>query len=138
MRRVMSSRRSDKPCRTATIWKHNTDDATWGIDRDRHYKTGCDALVMNKQGAGVCLTIDAQGAIKVANPQSSAWRYWNFEIYDLVRWETADNFMWRKLKVKQVDSTFRAFSPKCHSGGESCVGSDPDMLFLPDRELFGL
>ncbi len=137
MRRAYTARRNySPPCRAATIFKHNTDDGIYGINSARHYRTGCDALVMNKQGAGVCLIVDNQGTIKIANPQSAAWQFWNFEWWAWVDWETADNFMWRKLLVTQYDGTFRAFSPKCYAGGSSCVGTDTDVLFLPDRGLF--
>jgi hypothetical protein len=132
MRRTFASRRAtSRPCLTAMIRKHDTDLGPQGTENPyRYHRTGCDVMVMNKEGTGLCLVVDAMGGISIANPQQADWGYWNFSYYGVVNWAQADNFVWRKLKKEEV------FSPKCYQGGSSCAGANPDMLFLPDRGLF--
>ncbi len=140
MKRVFWSRRAgSRRCLTAMIRKHDSDAGPESsFDGTRYFRTGCDAVVLNKEGAGVCLVVDTDSAVVLAAPTSSSWKFWNFEVYGLVNWANADNFMWRKLKRVQYDGSFAVFSPKCYTGGVSCAEGDEDMLFLPDRGLFDL
>lgn len=140
MKRVYGSRRAwVDDCRATTIRKHARDLGPSGnYDATRNFRNGCDTIVMNRSGAGVCLVVDGNNAIAVANPNSSQWQRWNFTTYGWVNWPTADNFLWRKLKRVQPDGSFVAFSPKCYDGGISCTGGNPNVLFLPDRPLFSL
>lgn len=140
MRRVYASRRAgNRPCLTAMIRKHDTDLGPVGThDWNRYHRTGCDVVVMNKEGAGVCLVVDGGGTISVANPQNDRWGYWNFDVYGVVNWRRADNFMWRKLLQTGSNGTLKMFSPKCYAGGSTCTGTDPNILYLPDRSLFPL
>lgn len=137
MKRVYGSRRmGPDDCLAGTIRKHATDlGPTGNYDKNRDFKNSCNAIVMNKEGAGLCLQVDIYGNITVPNPQSSQWSLWIFYNHQWVNWEYADNFMWRKLLGVQHDSSQVTFSPKCYAGGPSCVGSNSNMLFLPDRNL---
>lgn len=131
VRRTFASRRAtSRPCLTAMIRKHDSDLGPVGTENNnRYFRTGCDAMVVNKEGAGLCLVADANGVVSIANPQSMGWEYWNV-FHGWVNWPEADNFVWRKLDQSNV------FSPKCYQGGASCAGSNTDILFLPDRGLF--
>lgn len=140
MKRVYASRQVEDEanrCRAATIRKHVADLAGYAADNNRYFRNGCDAVVMNRDGAGLCLVVDENNNITVANPQSSQWQLWNFTQYLWVNWAQADNFMWRKLRADGSGSV-QVFSPKCYDGGIACTGGNTNVLFLPDRELFGL
>lgn len=138
MKRVYASRRSDNTeCLATSVRKHMNDYG--GVyKKGRYSRSRCHAVVMNKAGAGLCLVVDDTNTIKIANPTSNAWQYWNFTFHGVVDWAQADNFLWRKLLRTQPDNTFETFSPKCYDGGPSCVDANPHALFLPDRELFDL
>jgi hypothetical protein len=141
MKRVYMSRRAgNRGCLTAMIRKHDNDLGPIGSeDEKRFFRTGCSAVVMNKQGAGVCLVVDANGAVVIGNPNTSMWQYWNFTVFGWVDWATADNFMWRKLLSHEQGGELRVFSPKCYPvAGLGCTTVDADTLILPDRELFPL
>ncbi len=146
MTRVYASRRAEqRRCLAATIRKHDTDP---GLDANkneaRDFDNGCDAVVLNKDGAGVCLVVGADDVVRVAYTPSTAWQdmseYWSVDANGVsIAWPRADIFMWRKLvPVGRTSTELRLFSPKCYMGGPSCVGSDPDILYLPDRDLFDL
>lgn len=137
MKRVYGSRRSTSDCLAATIRKHQNE---WGgvYDHNRDIRSGCHAIVLNKEGAGLCLNVDESQVISIVNPTSAPWQYWNVDVYGWFNWRQADNFLWRKLLRKQNDGSFETFSPKCYEGGLSCTGGNPNKLFLPDHDLFGL
>ncbi len=138
MKRVYSSRQAQDEahrCAAATIRKHVSDLAGYAAENNRYFRNACDALVMNRDGAGVCLVVNESSEIVIANPQSSQWQYWNFSQYLWVNWAQADNFLWRKLRADGSGSV-QVFSPKCYDGGSACTGGNTNVLFLPDRELF--
>lgn len=137
MKRVYGSRRMGADdCLAATLRKHATDLGPVGYyDKNRDFHNGCNAVVMNKEGAGLCLAVDEYGTISIPNAASARWELWNFYTYGWVNWQKADNFMWRKLLGLQHDGSLETFSPKCYDGGPSCVGNNTNMLFLPDRNL---
>jgi hypothetical protein len=128
------------------IRSHETDSTALGFDKTRYYRNGCDAVVLNKDGAGVCLIVDGSGGIGLASVNSSGFQYWNFEIYGnynwpgadpVTLWPEADQFMWRKLGQHEQNGNLRQFSPKCYDGGIlDCANSPADALYLPDRGLF--
>lgn len=140
MKRLYMSRRAgNRGCLTAMIRKHQNDLGPLGTDdMSRYVRSGCDAVVLNKHGAGVCLVVDGSGGIVIANPQSDRWTYWNFDIFGWVDWAKADNFMWRKLLSHQQNGQLRVFSPKCYDVGGTlnCATVDDDTLLLPDRDQF--
>ncbi|HMI91253.1 MAG TPA: calcium-binding EGF-like domain-containing protein, partial [Polyangiales bacterium] len=103
----------------------------------------CDAVVVNRAGAGVCVTVNA-GSFTIAtshrfNKYSKGWGY---RVSTTV---APDNFMWRHLldergwhsKLRGVfpapESGFRNFSQKCAATG--CNSDDTSELFLPDKAL---
>lgn len=133
MKRVYPSRRSGT-CLAGSIRKHQYDlgpEDTKEVNRDVH--NPCDAIVLNKAGAGVCILINA-GVPTIPNVPSPAWVVYNLDVFQTA---LADNFMWRKLvQVNPSHNTLRLFSPKCYVDGELCTGGDPNVLFLPDRALF--
>jgi hypothetical protein len=132
MKRVFTSRSNPATdCRAATIRKHDSDG---GFLMRQYYRTPCDAIVLNREGAGLCLGVDESNAIVVANPNSY---YWQAMFSGIVNWAQADNFMWRKLRSDGT-GTIEVFSSKCHAGGSSCVDGNQHALYLPDHELFDL
>jgi hypothetical protein len=136
MKRVYGSRRSSTSDCLATTIRTHVNDLDNDYERNRDFRNGCHAVVMNKDGAGLCLWTDLVDAIPVVSlvtTNSDSWQIWAVEN---VNWLSADNFMWRKLLRRQSDSTFETFSPKCYVGGGACTGGDPNVLFLPDHNLF--
>lgn len=135
MKRVYKSRTNAlDDCRAATIRKHASDDSIV-YDETRYFRNRCDAIVINREGAGVCLLVD-DNVISIANPNSQHWQTYNF-IAGWVNWAQADNFMWRKL-LGDSGGAGPVFSRKCYQGGSACAGAGSNTLYLPDRDLFGL
>lgn len=138
MKRVYGSRRSSTSDCFAATFRTHVNDYDNDYDNNRYFRNSCHAVVMNKDGAGVCLRVDvveSSPVVSLVTTNSTPWQYWS--VGD-VNWPEADNFIWRKLLRGQSDNTFENFSPKCYAGGSSCPGGDPNVLFLPDRNLFGL
>ncbi len=148
MYRAYEARRVES-CFAATTHKHEEGShPSYGYG---HYNNNCDAIVLNQQGAGVCLT-SAGGSVEFAiKPTGLAQGVFgrnaavDFSQYyctgstgdDIC----ADNFMWRKLvrrRRPQEDppGPMRWFSPKCF-GDPTCADADPTViLYLPDRALY--
>lgn len=134
MKRVFWSRRATtRRCLTAMMRVHDYDNNN-DYDANRYYRNGCDAVVMNREGAGACLVVDSSGNPQLAYKPSASWGY--AAQNQFFNWNAADNLMWRKMLRRNIDGSFKVFSPKCYAGGASCAAGNPDMLFLPDRNLF--
>jgi hypothetical protein len=103
----------------------------------------CDAVVVNRAGAGVCLNVSGTSITVVNsnrnNPNSEDWGY---RVSATV---APDNFMWRHLiqergwhsrfqnvswPTPKPESGYRNFSQKCGVAG--CNSDNEHELFLPD------
>jgi hypothetical protein len=126
VKRSYTSRLSDMAC-TAVEKRTHVKGGSWVFAGNMAYQR-CSALVMNKKGAGYCLSvaggkitsaeyIRADGGNLVPNPPYSP---------------KADNFAWRKLRATKGAGIIANFSPKCDDVG--C--GDTTKIFLPDAALF--
>jgi hypothetical protein len=95
----------------------------------------CDAVVLNRQGAGVCLK-NVNGTVDFAHVSSDAYA-------NLLGWSNANKFMWRQLVnegghgdvhayAHDESVSYRNFTAKCSV--QPCT--NPNAIFLPDRALF--
>jgi hypothetical protein len=131
--RVYTSKRGANgafECEVGLVHKHNYDEGDVYVE-SRQYYNHCDAWVLNRTGAGVCLGVQSDESIRVMNPTSNAFQEY-FVKYDLdsvILFPAADNLMWRKLAYNNQD----LFSPKCYSDPVCETG---DTVYLPDRSLF--
>jgi hypothetical protein len=105
----------------------------------RNYNNSCAVIVLNRQGAGVCLNAVGSSAVPVYLGDGKFLAYSGTSIPGTYycegnRWgdDCADNFMWRKMQAQRRDGTFRWFSPKCVVQGNCAAGE----LFLPDRAQY--
>jgi hypothetical protein len=123
--RSYTSRLSDMACNAIEKRVHMSA-GSWAFGHMSYQR--CSALVMNKKGAGYCLSVEGgkitpaeyvrvDGGALVPNPPYSP---------------EADNFAWRKLSANKSPGIIANFSPKCDDVG--C--GDKTNLFLPDAELF--
>jgi hypothetical protein len=102
----------------------------------------CEAIVLNRQGAGVCLhSVTMPGGSVVPDFAHDS----NDDYADQLGWKMANKFMWRQL-VEQVghdggdvhrfefepSRNYRNFTPKCVT--QACA--NPNGIYLPDRGLF--
>jgi hypothetical protein len=96
---------------------------------------GCDAVVLNRQGAGVCLR-DANGIADFSH-------YTSDPIANSLGWVPANKFMWRQLLdesghgevhdyAHDESVSYRNFTAKCSV--QPCT--NPHAIYLPDRALF--
>jgi len=104
----------------------------------------CDAVVVNRAGAGVCFNVNGT----VITPASSHsprkqplhvdWTYYTVASTG----RAPDNFMWRHLIEERgwhtglgsvAESGFRNFSQKCATSG--CNSDSTSELFLPDKAI---
>ncbi|MBN2194468.1 MAG: hypothetical protein JW751_16745 [Polyangiaceae bacterium] len=130
--RVYTSRRgSDErmACEVGMIHKHDYFDGST-YDINRQFYNHCDAWVLNRAGAGVCLDVQSSGTIRVMNPTSAQLKK---RFPATVLFDDADNLMWRKLQAGGASSSDH-FSPKCYTAPD-CPRSEEE-LYLPDRDLF--
>ena len=133
MKRVYASRRADaRRCLAALIRKHDSN----YIDFKNQHFNGCDALVINKAGAGVCLAVDLNGLAVFPIPFQTT-SLWASQYSGEFPLRLVDHFIWRKLLKRNTNGEIRLFSPKCYAP-ETCADSDSNILFLPDRSLFTL
>jgi hypothetical protein len=128
-RNYVSTRADGKSCNAALLRYH--------ID---NYTTSyyCDAVVVNRAGAGVCMRNNA-GTPVFAHDS-------NDPLASKIGWAKANKFMWRQLldapmrgKIKdykfEENLSYRNFMPKCTSAPCKNVGGI-DAIFLPDRAFF--
>lgn len=125
MTRTYPSSRSNV-CDAIDLRTHSTEKPT--INRNRFYYDDCDAVVFNKNGAGVCLFVDTMGNVQKRTSHVDAYlRAAGFS-------PAADNFFWRKLLDKQKASDgYLHFMPKCTTAGCERTGFN---IYLPDRDKF--
>jgi hypothetical protein len=94
-----------------------------------HVIERCDAVVLNRAGAGVCITIGGTPATATI-PFSHGWTgAKQFGYSDSAK------FMYRQLLTERRKSAighFTVFSPKCDSNAACESGS---MIYLPDRSV---
>ncbi len=142
MYRLYESRRG-VGCRALTTHRHTGTTRESG-DIYWHYYNDCDAVVLNKQGAGVCLRYNGGNPAFATDPRGIALNKHSglhvpFEQYycagGAYNQFCADNLLWRKLARRRggPNGPMRYFSPKCF-GAPDCAG--PGVLYLPDRDLF--
>ena len=124
-------------CRAAVLSAHTVKNT-----RTPHH---CDAVVLNRSGAGVCIQATSAGTLSFARELSDT-------IADKIGWPKADKFLWRQLmearakpggllggKVRSPSNSYRFdegmryrnFMPKCTS--LPCTSNG---ILLPDRALF--
>jgi hypothetical protein len=97
----------------------------------RHFTNRCDAIVLNKAGAGVCLA-GASGSPKVIDNNSSVMITLIKDTFHL-GWTNGDPVMWQKLfDVRVKAKSFSFFSDKCADGDTTCLTIHPKALILPD------
>lgn len=125
--RTYQSLREAPSCRAATIrvWDKHTNGI---INTPKIKRDACDAVVLNKAGAGLCLQVVA-GTPKIADPASS----YRSMIFAALGWPKAEATMWLKLFD---DIPARAahyfFSDKCVTGDTLCLQRHPGAPVLPD------
>ena len=122
-----------------------------GYVRNRYKLTACEAVVLNSQGAAVCLVVDSQGIPQLSQPRGRAPRNpFPFGISEYLGAKPdIDYFMWRRLmRAPDAGSAcypdgYSLFSRKCWdpdiSCAEACAGGSSNlhpMLYLPDHHLF--
>jgi len=136
--RAYASRRSGN-CDAGWLDKHDSM-FKGAYDRTRFFANFCDAIVVNRSGAGVCLRAAPDGAggrkAEIVYAPSSLWVTANKALFT---WTKADSFVWRTLgrpNHSVVTGGLELFSPKCY-GAATCTGGNKDILFLPDRTLYG-
>jgi hypothetical protein len=149
MFRVYQSRRGFG-CHAMTTHKYVGGSLFSGPINYHHRYNWCDAVVLNKQGAGVCLRKNtADSAFIVADTEGHGQVF--LYSYPQVPYSTyycsgsgstipsytdvcADNFMWRQFVRKRGSTGYlEHFSPKCFNS-PTCAGSEE--IYLPDRGLF--
>ncbi|MDD9941256.1 MAG: hypothetical protein OXU20_09480 [Myxococcales bacterium] len=140
MVRTYESKRAPGSCRTASVRKHHWGSDLYGSYPMENNNNSCDAIVFNRDGAGMCLQDDSLAA---ASPvyvgrgralwyaQTATFSSYYCEGDNLFD-ECADNFMWRKLSHRRPDGSFRWFSPKCINR-DACANGE---VFLPGRSDF--
>jgi hypothetical protein len=100
-------------------------------DPTRSAKNFCDAMVFNTAGAGACLKLVPGDPPTV--DFTSVRPHWRWTQSPYSGTGNIDFFMWRKIAPKKW---FNFFSPKCWETGSGCTGGDPDVLYLPDHDLY--
>jgi hypothetical protein len=138
-RRIRSSGNFSS-CFAATLDKHNQKGNGLGSggvplpNEGRYHHYSCSAVVLNRAGAGVCLSATTTGVVSFASD-------FHNKLANLLGWNLANKFMWRQLLefvAAKSHRTQRIFSPKCYSSTacpRSGLKPTPE-LYLPDRELF--
>jgi hypothetical protein len=125
IQRNYKSTRSTSPdsCSAAAFKIHDTHSGT-----NKSFRTyTCQAVVLNRAGAGVCLN---NGATSAAGPVIVHPS--NDPVSNGLGWQYANKFMWRQLLETKgkVNKVSRNFTTKCTTFG--CPG-----IYLPDRSQFG-
>jgi hypothetical protein len=124
IQRNYKSTRSTSPdtCSAAAFRIHDTHSGT-----EKSFRTyTCQAVVLNRAGAGVCLNNGATSAAGpvIAHPS-------NDPVSNGLGWQSANKFMWRQLlETSGLHDISRNFTAKCPTLG--CPG-----IYLPDRSQFG-
>ncbi len=100
-----------------------------GTSNSNFKRYGCDAIVLNRAGAGVCLV---NGASTAAGPefQKEADSHEPRATGNPPKWEFANKFMFRILLESGVTGPMN-FMPKC-----TAMPCPSGSVFLPDRALF--
>jgi hypothetical protein len=103
----------------------------------------CDAVVVNRAGAGVCLNVSSTGVITAGSSHSRRpEKVTNWGYYVAATGRAPDNFMWRHLIEERgwhngpgraAESGYRNFSQKCATTG--CNSDSTYELFLPDKAI---
>jgi hypothetical protein len=138
MKRTHASRRAYEhtgsvDCKAAWFEVLNTmyDEDAFGQVREHRTSYRCDAVVVNRAGAGVCANV-AAGVITIGPPHNNGYG----QGYG---YSTSDKFMWMKLLDERgwhgaaINETgYRNFSEKCDTAG--CNDGDHE-LYLPDRSI---
>ncbi|MCK9523357.1 MAG: hypothetical protein M0R76_10000 [Proteobacteria bacterium] len=122
-----------------------------GYVRNRYKLTACEAVVLNSQGAAVCLVVDSQGIPQLSQSRGrSPSNPFPFGVSEYLGAKPdIDYFMWRRLMRAPYASSpcysdeYSLFSRKCWdpdiSCAEACAGGGSNlhpMLYLPDHQLF--
>ena len=97
-----------------------------------HMRSTCDAIVMNRQGTGVCLQTSTTGTIVIPNKNSS--KIIGF-IKDTLKlpWPESDPMMWEKFFDQTSGSgVYDFFSPKCATEDAVCKAANATASLLPD------
>jgi hypothetical protein len=115
-------------CEVGIIRKHDSDIGDEAFQSStRDFWNRCDAWVLNRAGAGVCLRVVGTSVVA----QNASSKTFASLLSTLgITWPSADNWMWRKLQRNDG-----LFSRKCWT--VDCNKTDPFVLFLPDRALPG-
>lgn len=99
---------------------------TWQFGNSSYQR--CSALVLNKKGAGYCLSVSGSTIRPVEHIRGD----FGVQVPAPTYSPAADNFAWRKLRAPRLPGLLVNFSPKCDQAG--C--GNATTLFLPDRALF--
>ncbi len=126
--RTYESRTYDGKCVTLDYQVHNSSWrmlAGWTFPwNEYHYsKQYCDAVVLNTEGAGVCLTTSS-GVPELAQTRNAPFQTYSSDLDDI------SYFMWRAFTGHD-----KKFSKKCW-GDPNCNSLEPQRLYLPDDTLF--
>jgi hypothetical protein len=101
------------------------------LARNEHRKVICEALVLNAEGAAVCLTQDLGGNPTLAMEQNAYAN--NGRTATTYNENDVEHFMWRKMKSGKRSF----FSPKCYDSPDCASGTGVSArLYLPDYDLF--
>jgi len=141
VRKRLNEWNNTKDCKVASFEVDNSHHALTSkggyLTTYNHYS--CDAIVVNRAGAGVCVTISGT-TITIGPDHKNKYG-------TAVGYSTSDKFMWAHLlderglhtRFRQAAyptapvSGFRNFSEKCDTPG--CTGTDIYQLYLPDKAL---
>jgi hypothetical protein len=101
-------------------------------DPNRNFTNQCDAIVLNKSGAGLCLAGNGGTPKLVAEHTSKILGF----LQGLgIAWPRSDPMMWQKFFVddRPKRKTLRFFSDKCLPSDSGCLSNHPSALILPDQ-----
>jgi hypothetical protein len=103
----------------------------------------CDAVVVNRAGAGICVTVSGSTfTVATSHRFNKHSKGWGYRVSTTV---APDNFMWRHLLdergwhnrfqgvIPAPETGFRNFSQKCAT--TDCNKDNEHELFLPDKAL---
>jgi len=127
--RTYQSARHSPSCRAATLGTRLYSKGLVRVHPESVHNP-CDAIVINKNGSGVCLQV--QGAVPVILDLHSSYISALLTTFGIA-WPKAEATMWQKLfDDRPKRKTLQFFSDKCVTGDTACLATHTMALVLPD------